>query len=77
MRIALSGLILIMCYVCEQGPTENTVPLLQLPHFDQDLLKRLNRKRVRMLQDLFNMPASERREVYAFGGKQLQPTVNA
>ena len=51
-----------------QGPSENMVPLLQLPHFDQDLLKRLQRKRVRTLQDLFCMPADERREVYAFGG---------
>lgn len=53
-----------------QGPSENMVPLLQLPHFDQDLLKRLQRKRVRTLQDLFCMPADERREVYAFGGMQ-------
>ncbi|KAA6421625.1 MAG: translocation SEC63 protein [Trebouxia sp. A1-2] len=51
-----------------KGPSDNTVPLLQLPHFDQDLLKRLNRKRVKALQDLFCMPAQERREVYGFGG---------
>jgi len=55
-------------WFAEQGPSDNTVPLLQLPHFDQDLLKRLNRKRVKALQDLFCMPAHERREVYGFGG---------
>lgn len=58
------------CHAGVQGPADNTVPLLQLPHFDQDLLKRLNRKRVRTLQDLFCMPAHERREVYGFGGEQ-------
>ena len=56
-------------WCAEQGPSDNTVPLLQLPHFDQDLLKRLNRKRVKALQDLFCMPAHERREVYGFGGE--------
>lgn len=56
-------------WFAEQGPSDNTVPLLQLPHFDQDLLKRLNRKRVKALQDLFCMPAHERREVYGFGGE--------
>ena len=56
-------------WFAEQGPSDNTVPLLQLPHFDQDLLKRLNRKRVKALQDLFCMPAHDRREVYGFGGE--------
>ena len=44
--------------------------MLQLPHFDQDLLKRMGRRKVKTLQDLFTMPAAERKEVYAFGGEQ-------
>ena len=49
--------------------------MLQLPHFDQDLLKRIGRRKVKMLQDLFSMPVSERREVYAFGGELVLLTV--
>ena len=52
-----------------QGPSESAVPLLQLPHFDQDLLKRLARKQVRALPDLLLMSPSDRREAYAFGGQ--------
>ena len=47
------------------------IPMLQLPHFDPDLLKRIGRRKVKTLQDLFSMPASERKEVYAFGGKLI------
>lgn len=52
-----------------QGPSESAIPLLQLPHFDQDLLKRLGRKQVRALPDLFLMQPEDRRDVYAFAGQ--------
>lgn len=51
-----------------KGPSESAIPLLQLPHFDQDLLKRLGRKQVRALPDLFLMQPEDRRDVYAFAG---------
>ena len=54
-----------------QGSAEHQISLLQLPHFDQDLLKKIGRQQVRTLQDLYCMPASERREVYAFGGTAI------
>lgn len=57
---------------CLQGLTDNTIPMLQLPHFDQDLLKRIGRKKVKTLQDLFSMQAWERKVVYAFGGVLFQ-----
>lgn len=52
-----------------QGPSESAIPLLQLPYFDQDLLKRLGRKQVRALPDLFLMQPEDRRDVYAFAGQ--------
>ena len=52
------------CVMAAQGPSESAIPLLQLPHFDQDLLKRLSRKQVRALQDLFLMLPSDRRDVF-------------
>ena len=58
-----------MLPVAAQGPSETAIPLLQLPHFDQDLLKRLARKQVRALPDLLVMSAADRREAYAFGGE--------
>ena len=51
-----------------QGPSESAIPLLQLPHFDQDLLKRLARKQVRALPDLYVMLPSQRQDVYRFAG---------
>ena len=39
----------------ETGP-----PLLQLPHVDTDVMKRLARRRVRGMTDLLMLPASER-----------------
>ena len=52
-----------------QGPSESAIPLLQLPHFDQDLLRPLARKQVRALPDLYAMLPSQRREVYRFAGQ--------
>ena len=51
-----------------QGLTDNTISMLQLPHFDQDLLKRIGRRKVKTLQDLFAMPVWERKEAYDFAG---------
>lgn len=45
--------------------------MLQLPHFDLDLLRRVGRKQVRALPDLFLMQPEDRRDVYAFAGHDL------
>ncbi|KAK9829144.1 hypothetical protein WJX72_004149 [[Myrmecia] bisecta] len=47
---------------------ENAVPLMQLPHFDQDLIKRLGRRRVRSFADLADLPLEERTRALAASG---------
>ena len=42
--------------------------LLQLPHFDYDLVKRMGRKRVRTLAELATMEAEERMGLFVSSG---------
>ncbi len=51
-----------------KGTVEGPAPLLQLPHLDGEVVKRLQRKRVRGLPDLQALSGPERRDVLAFAG---------
>ena len=42
--------------------------LLQLPHFDYDVVKRMGRKRVRTLAELATMDAEERLDLFVSSG---------
>jgi hypothetical protein len=53
-----------------QGGTDTNV-LLQLPHFDYDVLKKLGRKKVRSLAELSTMDAEERLELFVTSGVRL------
>ena len=43
-----------------QTGVDTTAQMLQLPHFDQVLLKALGRKKIRSLSDLADLTAAER-----------------
>ena len=50
-----------------QGGADSGV-LLQLPHFDYDVVKRMGRKRVRTLAELATMDAEERLDLFVSSG---------
>ena len=50
-----------------QGGADTNV-LLQLPHFDYDVVKKLGRKKVRSLVELSAMDAQERLELFVTSG---------
>ncbi len=50
-----------------QGGADTNV-LLQLPHFDYDVVKKLGRKKVRSLTELSAMDAEERLELFVTSG---------
>ena len=50
-----------------QGSADSGV-LLQLPHFDYDVVKRMGRKRVRTLAELATMDAEERLDLFVSSG---------
>lgn len=47
---------------------EGTAPLLQLPHMDGEVARKLMRKKVRGLPELQALPAAERQDVLTFAG---------
>lgn len=51
-----------------KGAVEGAAPLLQLPHLDLEVARKLTRKRVRGLPELQALPKAERRDVLAFAG---------
>lgn len=46
-----------------QAGTDSQAPMLQLPHMDMDVIKKLGRKRVRGLGELLDLPEDERLSV--------------
>ena len=51
-----------------KGTVEGTAPLLQLPHMDGEVVRKLMRKKVRGLPELQALPVGERQEVLTFAG---------
>jgi hypothetical protein len=51
-----------------KGVVEGTAPLLQLPHLDTEVTRKLMRKKVRSLPELQALPAAERRDALTFAG---------
>ncbi|KAL8544114.1 hypothetical protein ACS0TY_004595 [Phlomoides rotata] len=45
------------------GGSAEGAPFLQLPHFDDDIIKKISRKKVRTFQDFQEMPIQERAEL--------------
>lgn len=54
--------------VALQGGADTSV-LLQLPHFDYDVLKKLGRKKMRSLAELAAMDPEERLELFVTSGE--------
>jgi preprotein translocase subunit Sec63 len=55
-----------------KGVVDGLAPLLQLPHMDFELSKKLARKRVRSLQELASLSAEERQTVLGSCGLDLE-----
>ncbi len=51
-----------------KGTVEGPAPLLQLPHFDADIARKLQRKRVRGLADLQGMSVEDRGQGLSWAG---------
>jgi translocation protein SEC63 len=51
-----------------KGTVEGTAPLLQLPHMDGEVARKLMRKKVRGLPELQALQGAERRDVLTFAG---------
>lgn len=51
-----------------KGAVEGAAPMLQLPHMDAEVLRKLSRKKLRSLQELQQAEPAERREALLAAG---------
>lgn len=56
----------------QQAAAESNAPLLQLPHVDYELVKKLSRKRVRSLAELAALDPVSRLDALTSAGALLQ-----